>query len=105
MPHAWTEGGVSVDTEFTGAHLLHLAVAGCVLNDTFREAGALGLEVSGVRVTASGGFDEAWTTTGIRYDVEVEGPTGDALDALLARVDEVAEIPRVIRAGGQVSRR
>jgi uncharacterized OsmC-like protein len=106
MPHAWTDEGVAVETDFTGAHLLHLAVAGCVLNDTYREARELGLEVRGVRVVATGSFDtDQWTTTGIGYEVEVDGPTGDDLERLLVRVDEVAEIPRVIRAGGEVRRR
>jgi hypothetical protein len=38
LPHRWTDEGVAVELEFTGAHLLHLAAAGCVLNDTYREA-------------------------------------------------------------------
>src|SRR5213078_3824002 len=29
FPHRWTSEGVTVETEFTGAHLLHLAAAGC----------------------------------------------------------------------------
>ena len=55
MAHRWTDAGVAVLAPFTGAHLLHLAVAGCVLNDVYREAQALGVEVRGVRVTAQGG--------------------------------------------------
>ncbi len=106
MPHAWTDEGVAVEADFTGAHLLHLAVAGCVLNDTYREARELGIVVRGVRVAATGGFDtDAWTSTGIGYDVEVDGPSAAERDRLLARVDAVAEIPRVIRAGGEVRRR
>ena len=106
FPHRWTAGGVTVETDFTGAHLLHLAAAGCVLNDVYREAGELGIPVEGVRVTASGGFDtQAWTSTGITYRVEVRSPASDAeLDRLLERVDEVAEIPRAIRAGATVRR-
>jgi hypothetical protein len=46
---------VTVDTEFTGGHLLHLAAAGFVLNDLYREAAALGIELHRVRVTATGG--------------------------------------------------
>ena len=73
FPHRWTDQGVSVRTTFTGAHLLHLAVAGCVLNDTYREAERLGVTVEGVRVVASGDFDlGTWQSTGIRYAVEVE---------------------------------
>ena len=31
FPHRWTPGGVTVEADFTGGHLLHLAAAGCVL--------------------------------------------------------------------------
>src|SRR5512142_2109211 len=37
FPHRWTPEGVTVEADFTGGHLLHLAVAGCVLNDVYRE--------------------------------------------------------------------
>ena len=57
FPHRWTPEGVTVEADFTGGHLLHLAAAGCVLNDVYREATALGIEVKGVRVSAAGGFD------------------------------------------------
>lgn len=106
MPHRWTGQGVAVESEFTGAHLLHLAAAGCVLNDVYREAEALDLPVSGVRVSAEGGFDtDSWASTGITYRVEVdsEAPDGE-VERLLARVDEVAEIPRALRAGAEVRR-
>ena len=106
MPHRWTEQGVVVESQFTGAHLLHLAAAGCVLNDVYREAAALDLEVGGVRVTAQGGFDtDTWASTGISYQVELDSDaSADALERLLARVDEVAEIPRALRAGAPVHR-
>lgn len=105
FPHRWTPQGVTVESDFTGAHLLHLAAAGCVFNDVYREAEALGVPVVGVRVTADGGFDTAeWTSTGIRYTAEVDSraPT-TAIARLIARVDEVAEIPRAIRAGAAVT--
>ena len=35
FPHRWTSEGVTVDAAFSGAHLLHLAAAGCVLNDIY----------------------------------------------------------------------
>lgn len=106
MPHAWTDEGVVVEAEGTGAHALHLAVALCVLNDSFREGEALGVPVAGVRVTADGGFDtESWVSTGITYTVDVESPASeDAVAKLVQRVDEVAEIPRVLRAGMTVGR-
>jgi hypothetical protein len=105
-PHRWTPDGVTVDGDFTGAHLLHLAAAGCVLNDIYREAAALGIGIDGVRVTASGGFDPAsWRSTGIEYSVELASQADDAaLRDLLEVVDGVAEIPRALRAGTTVSR-
>jgi hypothetical protein len=104
--HRWTSEGVTVETSFTGAHLLHLAAAGCVLNDVFREAERLGVIVYGVRVTASGGFNtETWESTGIGYVVDVDSPaSAGELDALLEAVDSVAEIPKSIRAGATVER-
>ena len=106
FPHQWTPGGVTVEADFTGGHLLHLAAAGCVLNDVYREAAALGIGLQGVRVTAVGGFDAAtWKSTGIDYSVEVssDAPAGQ-LAHLLEVVDQVAEIPRAIRAGATVRR-
>jgi hypothetical protein len=104
--HRWTADGVTVETAFTGAHLLHLAAAGCVLNDVYREADRLGVAVRGVRVTASGGFDtDTWRSTGIGYVVDIDSPaSAQELDALLEAVDAVAEIPKSIRAGATVER-
>jgi uncharacterized OsmC-like protein len=106
FPHRWTPGGVTVEAEFTGAHLLHLAAAGCVLNDVYREAAALGIGVDGVRVTAEGGFDAStWQSTGIAYSIEVgSDASADQVAQLLEVVDQVAEIPRAIRAGAAVQR-
>ena len=104
-PHRWTDDGVTVEAPFTGAHLLHLAAAGCVLNDLYREAPALGVELAGVRVTAGGGFDGAWVSTGVTYTVELDTTADeDAVERLLLRVDDVAEIPRALRAGVPVVR-
>lgn len=106
FPHRWTSGGVTVEAHFTGGHLLHLAVAGCVLNDLYREAAVLGIGLAGARVTAAGGFDPAtWRSTGIGYSVEVSSDApADQLDRLLEAVDRVAEIPGAIRAGAAVRR-
>jgi len=106
FPHRWTPGGVTVETDFTGGHLLHLAAAGCVLNDVYREAATLGIELRGVRVTAAGGFDTVtWQSTGIDYSIEVSSDApADRLAHLLEVVDRVAEIPRAIRAGATVRR-
>jgi len=106
FPHRWTPDGVTVEADFTGGHLLHLAAAGCVLNDVYREAAALGIELKGVRVTAAGGFDTTtWWSTGIDYSVEVGSDApADQVAHLLEVVDDVAEIPRTIRAGAAVRR-
>ena len=106
FPHQWTSGGVSVVAAFTGAHLLILAAAGCVLNDVYREAAVMGIEIDGVQVTATGGFDpDTWQCTGIVYAVQVDSPApARDIVPLLAKVDAVAEIPRAIRTGATVTR-
>ena len=90
--------------EFTGGHLLHLAVAGCVYNDLFREAIARGITLSHVEVTADGGFDgDPCVSTGIEYHVHIEGDgSAEQLSDLLAYVERIAEIPSAIQAGGRV---
>ena len=108
MAHRWTPGGVVVEADFTGAHLLHLAAAGCVLNDLYREAERLAITLDGARVSATGAFDPLdWSSTGISYRVEVAAPTAAAgeIDRLVRIVDDVAEIPRALRAGTTVRRR
>ena len=106
FPHLWTPEGVTVEADFTGGHLLHLAAAGCVLNDIYREAAALGIELEGVRVSAAGGFDAGtWKSTGISYSADVSSVASPGeLARLLEVVDEVAEIPRALRAGAPVGR-
>jgi hypothetical protein len=77
-----------------------------VLNDVYREAAELGIEVKGVRVCAAGGFDTGtWKSTGVSYSVDIgsDAPAGE-LAHLLEVVDEVAEIPRALRAGAPVRR-
>lgn len=105
VAHVWTAEGIVAGPATNGAQLLHLSVAVCVLNDIYREAQRLGIDITGVAVVADGGFDSDWRTTGIRYSVEVDSPApGDEIDQLIAVVDQLAEIPRVIRAGGAVAR-
>jgi hypothetical protein len=105
LPHAWTDSGIAVEGAGTGAHLLHTAIAACVLNDLFREAQTDGLSIDGVAVVAGGEFDDDWGSTGVTYRVELHSTEDEwRLAALLARVDEVAEIPRAVRAGATVVR-
>ena len=104
--HQWTDAGVTVETKFTGAHLLHLSIAACVLNDLYREAAARTLVLDGVRVSASGAFDtSSWHSTGIQYTVDVVSNADRAdIDELIDLVDEIAEIPRAVRASAPVGR-
>jgi uncharacterized OsmC-like protein len=106
FPHRWTAEGVTADVAFTGAHVLHLSVAACVLNDVYREAQTLGLVVDGVRVVARGRFDTpSWASSGITYSVEIAATmTEEDRARLLDVVDQVAEIPKAIRAGAEVRR-
>lgn len=89
---------------FNGGQLLYLAVAGCVSNDLFREARAAGIELRSVRVVVRGDFEgEPPVSTEIGVDVEVEGNAPKVrLDDLVARVDEIAEIPNSLRRGTDV---
>lgn len=92
--------------EFTGGHLLHLAVAGCVFNDVWREAGARGITLTRVAVTAHGDFTtEPFVSTGIEYSIDLEGDADrTVLDELVAHVDAIAEIPEALRRGMDVRR-
>jgi hypothetical protein len=99
LHHPWTEEGVVASPAVNGAQVLHLSVALCVLNDTYREAERLGVEVEGVAVEADGSFDDEWRSTGIEYSVTLDSRApAEALERLGAVVDEVAEIPRAVRA-------
>ncbi len=105
LPHAWTDAGIAVEGAGTGAHLFHTAIAACVLNDLFREAQTDGLTIDGVAVVAAGEFDEHWGSTGVTYRVELDSTEDESLlAAVLSRVDDVAEIPRAVRAGATVVR-
>ena len=106
LDHAWTTAGVAAAPATNGAQVLHLAVALCVLNDTYREAERLGIEIAGIVVEADGGFTGEWNSTGIEYAVTLDSrASSDDLARLTAAVDDVAEIPRAIRAGAPVVRR
>jgi hypothetical protein len=105
LPHTWTAEGIVARPASNGAQMLHIAVAVCVLNDTFREARELGILVTGAVVTADGAFDDEWRSTGIAYTLTVDSPApADDVARLVARVDDVAEIPRTLRAGTEVWR-
>ena len=90
---------------FNGGQLLHLAVAGCLSNDLFREAAKRGITLTRVVVTADGDYGgQPATSTGISYSVEVAGQAAEAdLLALVNHVDVIAEIPNSLRQGTPVT--
>ena len=90
--------------DFNGGQLLYLAVAGCISNDLFRDAHAVGIKLSSVRVKVGGDFvGEPAVSDEIRYEVEVSGDAPeDRLRALIDQVDEIAEIPNSLRQGTRV---
>ncbi len=104
--HRWTAEGVVVESAFTGAHLLHRSGAGCVLNGVHREAENLGVAVDGVRISAWGDFDrETFQSTGVEYRVEINSNAARSdIDRLVQSVDDVAEIPKCLRAEAEVRR-
>src|SRR5262245_37695849 len=96
--------GGGQDLGFNGGELLHLAVAGCVSNDLFREARVLGLRLTRVAITVQGEFTgNPQISAGIGYSVEVWGDApAAALRELVAHVDAIAEIPNSLRRGTEV---
>ncbi|HET9724777.1 MAG TPA: OsmC family protein [Actinomycetota bacterium] len=89
---------------FNGGQLLHLAVAGCISNDLFREAAKRDIALRRVVVRADGGYDGSPpVSTGIAYDVEIEGDAPrEELEELVRSVDEIAEIPNSLRSATRV---
>jgi organic hydroperoxide reductase OsmC/OhrA len=90
----------AIDIEsWSGAHLLHLAVAGCLFNDILREAPKRGIAIDHLAVTADGGFDTSGST-GIHYAIEVRSSADQAdVERLVADMEADAAIPKVVRAG------
>ncbi|KKJ94603.1 OsmC family protein [Micromonospora sp. HK10] len=89
---------------FNGGQLLYLAVAGCVSNDLFREARALGITLHRVEISVHGDFTgDPAVSTEIGYDVRLVGDADAArLRELVDRVDAIAEIPNSLRRGTPV---
>lgn len=89
---------------FTGGHLLHLAIAGCVFNDLLRESRAHGITLTRVAVVCDGAFRGApCESTGIEYSIDIEGDADErGLRELVEHVEEIAEIPAVVRRGAEV---
>ena len=88
---------------FNGGQLLFLAVAGCVSNDLFREAGLRGIGLDKVIVRVSGDFIGEPAVSSDKYEVEISGDANeDRLRELVEHVDRIAEIPNSLRQGTPV---
>lgn len=89
---------------FNGGELLHLAIGGCVSNDLFREASALGIRLTTVRVLVRGEFGGDPVVSGdVSYEVELSGDASrERLEGLVSHVDAIAEIPNSVRQGTEV---
>ena len=89
---------------FSGGQLLNLAVAGCVSNDLFREAARTGMALNRVTVRVRSDYaGSPAVSTPIEYEVEIDADASDEeVAALIAHVDEIAEIPNSIRNGTEV---
>ncbi len=89
---------------FNGGQLLHLAVAGCISNDLFREAALRGIHLTRVVVKVDGDYDgDPAVSTGISYALEIEGRAPEPeLRSLVDHVDAIAEIPNSLRTGTEV---
>ena len=86
---------------WSGGHLLHLAVAGCLFNDLLREAPNRGITVDHLSVTADGDFD-ASGSSGIRYAIEIRSSADRPAVERLVRTSRRA--PSFPRGCGPVSR-
>ena len=101
--HLTPRASIGVE-QWSGGHLLHLAVAGCLFNDILREAPNRGIVVDHLEVTADGGFDGAGST-GIRYEIEIRTSADRAeVERLVADMETNAAIPKALRAGTEVDR-
>ena len=84
---------------FNGGQLLYLSIAACVSNDVYREAATMAITVRRVAVEVDGDFPArgaASTPIDVRLTIEADADDA-AIDALVAEVDRVAEIPNSLR--------
>lgn len=83
---------------FNGGQLLYLSIAACVSNDLYREAATMGITLHRVAIEVDGDFPKRGApSTPISVAVEIEADADDVVDALLAEVDRIAEIPNSLR--------
>ena len=83
-----------------GGELLFLALATCYCNDIYREAAKRGIRVESVEVEVEGEFgSEGKSARDVRYHAKIAAQAGaEAIRALAAETDRVAEIQNSLRA-------
>jgi uncharacterized OsmC-like protein len=88
----------------SGGEFLLLALATCICNDIYREAGKRDIAVSEVEVNASCEFDgEGEPGTNFRYKVFVNSKASDEeIAELIRHTDKIAEIHNTLRAGVEI---
>jgi OsmC-like protein len=95
----------AIDIElWSGGHLLHLAIAGCLFNDILREAARRGISIDRLAVSADGDFD-ARGSTGVRYQIDIDSSAARTdVERLVADMESDATIPQALRNGTTVER-
>jgi organic hydroperoxide reductase OsmC/OhrA len=90
---------------FNGGQLLYLAIAACWSNDLYREATTMGIELDGVEIVVDGDFPARGAgATPISVELTVRSPAPEAeIEALIAEVECVAEIPMAIRESPEIT--
>ena len=90
---------------FNGGQLLYMAIAACWSNDLYREAATMDIELDGVEVTVDGDFPARGSgSTPISVNVVVRSSAPeDRVRELIAEVEQLAEIPRAIREGPEIT--
>ena len=90
--------------QFTGAHLLHLAVAGCLFNDILRSAEERDITVRELEVSAAGSFEgEPAVSTGVTYSVRLAADArDDDLWQLVRESEAASSIGHTLRRGTPV---
>jgi uncharacterized OsmC-like protein len=88
-----------------GGELLFLALATCYCNDVYREAERQGIRVDSVEVEVEGDFGGVGEPArNVVYFARVTAQASEeAIRALMAHTDKVAEIQNTLRAGTEVA--
>lgn len=88
-----------------GGEMLFLALATCYCNDLYREAERHGIELTRVVVTVDGEFGgPGEPARSVSYGARVWArSTTEAIEALMAHTDGVAEIQNTLRQGVSVT--